>query len=189
MSRVKSLSILAAVCVAGWALPVIAKDAPAKVGPAAAGAAAARAAAGLAAADNLEGRWRGTFHGAARRSHGAVACSGDDCHKLTLDIARCGDGWCGVEVDRSGSCKAVALRLAPKGPEPGEGAFAGQLELAASTEPYTVRATYRGRDEDSAPILWLIGDTGGQFRVFRRSFPFEAQLERVDAARCENKTS
>lgn len=55
----------------------------------------------------IGGRWVGSPHvlGADRNR-----CDGTAC-KLTLDIVKCGEGWCGIEVAKDGACLTTALRL------------------------------------------------------------------------------
>jgi hypothetical protein len=39
---------------------------------------------------------------------------------------------------------------------------------------------------ENAPIaLQITGDTGGEFRIYRRTFPFEAQMARTNDAVCK----
>ena len=41
-------------------------------------------------------------------------------------------------------------------------------------------------DPPGAPLkLQITGDTGGEFRAYRRSFPFEAQMARIKDAVCQ----
>ncbi len=62
--------------------------------------------------------------------------------------------------------------------------FEGTLELAAGTEPYAIQATIFP-PEDGKPLeMQITGDTGGEYRAYRRSFPFEAALARVKDAVC-----
>lgn len=148
----------------------------------------ASAAGAVAAADtgSLAGRWSGHYFRMAARD----GCTGDDCRRLVLDVSRCGEGWCGVLVGKDGTCGATALRLGAGGPGRHEGQeFTGRLELAPGAEPYTIHATLGSND--GSPRLWLTGDTGGEYRFYRRTFPFEAQLSRSGDAVCrgESKTS
>lgn len=160
-------------------------------------AAAARAVAGDAAIDrpseapaaaDLAGRWEGRTFELAR----AASDCGDTPCTLTLDLARCASGWCGVEViGAEHRCGATALRL-DDGTEAGGSArqFKGRLELAKGTEPYVVEAylvTLSG--EGAETQLQIVGDTGGEFRMFRRSFPFNATLVRVSDAKCRPEST
>src|SRR5712691_1126032 len=43
---------------------------------------------------------------------------------LTLDLSRCGDGWCGTEVTSAGSCGRTVLRVGNE-----DGQLTGRLEL------------------------------------------------------------
>jgi hypothetical protein len=122
---------------------------------------------------DVAGRWEGDTY--AREAGG----------KLTLDIVACGEGWCGIRVAANDTCAGTALKFNPGVVEEGNAQFEGTLELAAGTEPYTVRATIFPLEEGKPLTMQIIGDTGGQFRAFRRSFPFEAQMARTRDAVCK----
>lgn len=57
--------------------------------------------------------------------------------------------------------------------------FKGTLELAPGTAPYIVQTYLIPASENSPVALQIVGDTGGEFRAYRRSFPFEAQMART----------
>jgi hypothetical protein len=111
---------------------------------------------------------------------------------LVVDIAKCQTGWCGVEVVGSEQrCGATALKL-DSGQETGGSStlFKGKLELAKGTEPYVVEAylvSMSGGDVKTE--LQISGDTGGEFRMFRRSFPFNATLVRSGDAHCRPEST
>jgi hypothetical protein len=121
---------------------------------------------------DIGGRWQGDSY--TREAGG----------KLTLDIVACEAGWCGIKIGDNNACGATALKL-DGGTLEGESlAFSGTLELARGTEPYVIHS-YLTPAADGAPAtLQLIGDTGGVFRAYRRSFPFEAQLTRASDPVC-----
>lgn len=125
---------------------------------------------------NIAGRWQGD----------SWASKGSG--KLTLDIVRCGEGWCGIRVEADNACGGTALKLDAGNADNGGLQFNGTLQLAANTEPYVVQTWMIEPDADepagSALRLSITGDTGGQFRAYRRSFPFEAQLARIGDAVC-----
>ncbi len=75
-------------------------------------------------------------------------------------------------------CGGTALRLGKGKSEPGRATYEGKLELAKGTEPYVVRAFLVPNALGGKPSLDIIGDTGGEFRMFRRSFPFQTTLSR-----------
>ncbi len=66
--------------------------------------------------------------------------------------------------------------------------FNGTLQLASGTEPYVVHTSIfmpAPTIRRATPLkLQITGDTGGQFRAYRRSFPFEAQMARIKDAVC-----
>ncbi len=141
------------------------------------------------AAVNLEGRWEGRAYELAR----SVDCAADDqpC-TLTLDLVRCTTGWCGVEVTGAERrCGATALKLDGGSLNPaGPTLFKGTLELAKGTEPYVVEAyLLLPTSAEDKTEFQIAGDTGGEFRVFRRSFPFNATLARVSGATCKPETT
>jgi hypothetical protein len=115
--------------------------------------------------------------------------------KLTLDISRCGEGLCGVEV-LDGACGRTMLRVSEG--ETREGVvlpqnrreLVGKLHLAARTEPYGVIAAL-GRQDSGARTLMIAGHTGGKFSAFRRMYDYKALLARSGEALCrpDPKTS
>ena len=128
----------------------------------------------------IAGRWSGSYYGYGRRG-GEAGCSNESC-ELTYDIVACKDGWCGIAVKADKSCGAVGLHLAAD-PAQRSPAFKGKLEVAKGSAPYTVEAWFT-KDEATPPRLHLLGDTGPELVLMRRSFPFEAQLARVGDAAC-----
>jgi len=137
---------------------------------------AAALASGAIAADvkvtDVAGRWQGQSW---RLEAGT---------QLTLDIVACGDGWCGIRVTGNDTCGGTALKLDGGAPDGDNLMFKGTLELAPGTEPYVVQAYLMPASEGSPLALQIIGDTGGEFRAYRRSFPFEATMARASDAVC-----
>lgn len=129
-------------------------------------------------AANIAGRWQGESY--ARDTGGP----------LTLDIVACGTNWCGVKVEADDKCGGTALRIDAGAAEADSDyiQFKGTLELAPGTEPYVVQTSLFVPAPDApagAPLtLQITGDTGGEFRAYRRSFPFEAQMVRIKDAVC-----
>jgi len=103
-------------------------------------------------------------------------------HKLTLDVSRCGSGWCGVEVTNATSCGSTVLRLdsAEQGNETVR--FSGHLQLAAETQPYGVEAILVRRGDGLA--LLVTGHTGGIFQFGRRTFDFRDVFVRINDSVC-----
>lgn len=167
---IRTVSSIALLCVLSAAGPALAGEAP--------GGKPAEA-----AAVDLAGRWEGRTFELSRASQD---CGEKPC-TLTLDLVRCTTGWCGVEVTGAEHrCGATALRLDAGEANPnGPTLFKGKLELAQGTEPYVVEAYLVGPSagEDTAEFQ-ITGDTGGEFRMFRRSFPFNATLVRAGDAQC-----
>ena len=129
-------------------------------------------------AASIAGRWQGDSY------------AGDAGGPLVLDIVACGSGWCGVKVEAGDKCGGTALRIDAGVAETGSDyiQFKGTLQLAPGTEPYVVQTSIFlpvPDDPPGAPLkLQITGDTGGEFRAYRRSFPFEAQMARVKDAVC-----
>lgn len=121
---------------------------------------------------DIAGRWTGASYSAIRSG------------TLTLDIVACGAGWCGVMVGAGEACGSIALKLGAGQAVKDDARFQGSLELAPGTEPYTVHATIFAPEEGKPLAMQLTGDTGGEYRAFRRSFPFESTLFRVEDAAC-----
>ncbi len=134
---------------------------------------------------DLAGRWLGSK---SELSRSKACAEGEACNALTLDVSRCGEGWCGVEVLSSGKCGATALKFAlttvKELPSP---SYRGTLSLAKSTEPYVVEVAFQVYSigtEPEEPHLSIIGDTGGEFHMFRRTFPFHSILSKTGPAVC-----
>lgn len=123
-------------------------------------------------ATDIAGRWQGE------------SWSQDNGGALTLDIVACGAGWCGIRVAANDTCAGTALKVNAGTVEENNAQFEGTLELAPGTEPYTVHASIFPPDEGRPLAMQITGDTGGQFRAYRRSFPFEAQMARLRDAVC-----
>lgn len=104
-------------------------------------------------------------------------------HRLTLDVSRCGNAWCGVEVTGGGTCGLAVLRLDAGAQRTDAVEFSGRLQLAAETQPYAVQATLLRRGD--ALSLRLSGHTGGTFHVARRTFDFQDVLARTGDAVCK----
>jgi hypothetical protein len=121
---------------------------------------------------SIIGRWQGP------------TWAGEGEVPLTLDIVACGQGWCGVRVAANDTCGGTALKVNAGIVEENNAQFEGTLELAAGTEPYTVHATIFPQEPDAKLTMQITGDTGGQYRAYRRSFPFEAQLARIKDPVC-----
>jgi len=135
------------------------------------------------AAPAIAGRWSGTPH-AIRND--ASRCGPEGCN-LVLDIVACGTGWCGIEVTRAKACGAEAMQLAVHSDPKRIGAFEGKLSLGQETQSYVIEATYEAAENGQPARLYLIGDTGPEFMMVRRSFPFHATLARVGDAVCKSE--
>ena len=101
--------------------------------------------------------------------------------ELTLDISRCGEGWCGVVVEDN-ACGRVALRVAENPGEtidqPGRPReLVGRLQLAANTDSYGVRAVL-SRNDSGALTLFIAGHSGGPFAAYRRTYDYRNRLVR-----------
>jgi hypothetical protein len=102
---------------------------------------------------------------------------------LTLDIVACGDGWCGITVDDQGACGAKSMQLSPMPEEPN--GFLGRLSLAAGADDYAVQVIWRDPEPGQPAVLYISGNTGPEFMMFRRSFPLEARLARSGDVVCK----
>jgi hypothetical protein len=142
---------------------------------------------GAAVSGDLSGRWEGASYFDSKASENCTGAGGPCV--LKLDVVACGDGWCGIELGKEDRCGATALRLGKGTPEAGRASFEGKLELAKGTEPYVVRAFLGSSSLDGKPSLEIIGDTGGEFRMFRRSFPFQTTLLRSGEPHCKPETT
>lgn len=102
---------------------------------------------------------------------------------LTLDISRCGDGWCGVEV-KGGQCSRTALRLtANKAKQDDVPLFNGRLALADKAEPYVLKATLFVHE--GIVRLQLLGQTGDRLELLRRWYPLNELMARSGPPQCK----
>jgi hypothetical protein len=135
----------------------------------------------------LAGRWIGPHYGYGSRA-AEGACASGPC-TLTFDIVACGSDWCGIAVGKDDACGAVAMKLTHNTEPDRANSFAGKLELAKGAAPYVVEAWYQapgaqaGEDADQARLS-MVGDTGPELMMYRRSFPFSAELARSGEAKC-----
>lgn len=143
-------------------------------------------------AADLSGRWEGATYEMSRMKSECAGRNKGPC-TLTLDVSRCGSGWCGVEVSGAERrCAATALKLdgGGRGEATTASVFKGNLSLAKGTEPYVVEVYLIAPvGDEPVPQLQIIGDTGGEFRMFRRSFPFSATLAKVGDAKCQPEST
>ena len=130
---------------------------------------------------SLAGRWAGHYYGYGRPGD-TQGCDDGGC-ALTYDIVACKEGWCGIAVKDDKSCGTVGVRLAADAKE-GDSAFKGKLELAKGAAPYAVEAWFGAAKDSNTVQLHFLGDTGPELLMFRRSYPFEANLARAGDATC-----
>lgn len=159
-------NILCALCVAAAAASWAGTATPAK-----------------SASASIAGRWQGTNYIMSAR---APDCDNGKC-TLTLDIVQCGTGWCGIEVASDNTCGATALKFNLEDTGTGATVFKGSLELARGAEPYIVQAYLVPAPDGGKEWLEIQGDTGGEFRMYRRMFPFTAHLARTGEAICKTE--
>lgn len=143
------------------------------------GAAAAAPAPAVLKAEDLSGRWTGNYHGLGElRSR----CQGGAC-KITLDIAPCGESWCGVLVKDDGACGGVAMKTELGEFNETRMQFNGTLELDPKAAGYVIQVTLWSDNEGKRRVE-IIGDTGKELMFMRRSFPFSARLARSGDTVC-----
>jgi hypothetical protein len=99
---------------------------------------------------------------------------------LTLDLSRCGDGWCGIEVTRTGSCGRTLLRAG----NDDSGELTGRLELAAQAQPYTIAMHLFRRSPSDPETLMIRGHTGTRFDPWRRMYPYMVSFARTSDVTC-----
>ncbi len=132
---------------------------------------------------DISGRWQGQPMGYLDP---AKVCGEKGC-SLTLDIVRCNEKWCGIRVEAADKCGGVALSLTPHHVTDPKvtPVFDGKLELADGTQPYVIEAVLRPDNSGAMTQLTMVGDTGPELMVMRRSFPFRAVMARTGDAVCK----
>jgi hypothetical protein len=118
------------------------------------------------AASALEGRWR------------------SQQPALTLDIARCAEGFCGMAVDDSGGCGGRVLTFSGPAPTLLGSEASGRLQLPGTRAPLDARVALAPLPQGTAPVLEIVAVEAGGGGFMRRVFPFEARFARVGAAGC-----
>jgi hypothetical protein len=106
-------------------------------------------------------------------------------YKLTLDVSRCGGGWCGVEVTdgtAGAACGRTALRVDAGEPIAQHVTFKGRLERAANSQPYAIWASVSRRD--GLLSLSINGNSGDDLNPLRRTFDFSAVMARAGDSVC-----
>lgn len=107
---------------------------------------------------------------------------------LTLDVSRCGDGYCGVEVTNGSTCGRVILRAAAK-KGTGREQVVGRLEFAPGTQSYAVALNVVAARDGAPEKLFIAGHTGDEFQPFRRTFSYHNLFVRAGDAVCKSPTS
>ena len=107
---------------------------------------------------------------------------------LTLDVSRCGEGYCGVEVTNGSTCGRTLLRAAVK-PGTGRDQVVGRLELAPGSQPFAVALNIVPSRENTPAKLSLIGHSGDEFQPFRRTFSYHNLFVRAGDAVCKPPVS
>jgi hypothetical protein len=101
----------------------------------------------------------------------------------TIDITKCGEKWCGIEVDANGKCGRVALRLTAGNHLKEDAQFIGQYSAADGAESYAIGGMIW---EDKGEVtLAISGHTGADFQPFRRMYPLNMHLSRKGDAVCK----
>jgi hypothetical protein len=110
---------------------------------------------------------------------------------LTLDLSRCGDGWCGIEVTNAGSCGRIILYVA-NGTGNDDGQLTGRLELDAQAQPYTIAIYLFRRNPNDPETLMIRGHTRSdraRLDGLIRIYPYMAEFARVGDTTCRPKVS
>jgi hypothetical protein len=139
---------------------------------------------------DLSGRWTGKRFGYGVRGPDEMDCTGNVC-RMIFDIVACDGGWCGIAVGDDKPCGTTGLHLSVDKNAHRPQSFDGTLELAKGSAPYVIKAWYRAgpsagdsKSKDSAAHLLIVGDTGTELLMMRRSFPLQAGLTRIGDAAC-----
>lgn len=124
--------------------------------------------------EDIEGRWR------------------DERRDLTLDIARCADKICGHAVDKDGQCGSRALLVSWRPTDQRQmpdDVAGGTLDLAARGGSYKVRLLLGRATATTKAGLVILGDGAAEPSLYRRWFPFHAELARIGDAACTPRPS
>jgi hypothetical protein len=103
---------------------------------------------------------------------------------LTLDLSRCGDGWCGIAVIAGGSCGRTVLRAAND-----DGQLSGRLDLDPQAQPYTIAVHLVRRNPNDPETLMIRGHSRsgtGKFDAWRRIYPYMVEFTRAGDITCRH---
>lgn len=112
-------------------------------------------------------------------------------YKYAVDIAKCGDEWCGVRLKNDQSCGAVVLRLTPMTTPNSPAMLTGTLDLQPEVENYKVSVTFDRASDGKPSSLHMLGDPDVAPSFMTRTIKFYDLLARSGEAVCkaEPKTS
>jgi hypothetical protein len=121
-------------------------------------------------AASVEGRWR------------------SERPALTLDVARCNEGYCGMAVDAAGRCGAPVLTFgSPAASVFGEEG-SGRLRLPDARTPLDARVALLLQPSGTAILMIVAVEPGSRpLSYMRRTFPFEARMARIGDASCATR--
>ncbi|MFO1161485.1 MAG: hypothetical protein U1E60_21785 [Reyranellaceae bacterium] len=105
---------------------------------------------------------------------------------LVLDVARCGDGYCGQLVKPDKGCDRTVLTVALKTTSPDLNwvQFSGDLALPnAGRINYKVRVSLTMATDAKPASMLIVGDRVDPDPM-RRSFPYRSILARIGEATC-----
>ncbi len=110
---------------------------------------------------------------------------------LTLDVSRCGDGWCGVIVNAKGQCgfRALAMKLRhPRVTDHGDNpkhhaVYNGEFRYREGSELYRVSASVQLKDGGQTGDMW-IGGNPDRTPEYARMMLLNLRLVREGDGRC-----
>lgn len=112
-------------------------------------------------------------------------------YKFVLDIAKCGEAWCGIKINVDQSCGALALRLRHVAKAGDTVMLVGRLDLQPDIKPYEVSISFLNANNASPVEVQMLGDPNEAPSFLTRTIPFYDRLARNGDAQCkpEPKTS
>ena len=109
--------------------------------------------------------------------------------KLTLDVSRCGSGYCAVEVADGSACGRTVLRVSPGTRRGTRDELTGRLELTLGAQHFTVVMDLIEPRDNAPAKLWIGGHSGDEISLMRRTFDYQNVFVRAGDAACKPQVS
>lgn len=102
----------------------------------------------------------------------------------TIDLVRCGEGWCGIRIGDGGRCADLAMRLTAGDVPPQAIRLEGSFDRRPGTDRHAVQGSLFRIRESGERVIVMIGEPGARLQLMRRVFPYSDRWTRTGEASC-----